>query len=392
MTEERKKRLDEFRTVAEIHVENKDYGKLKTTADLFLEPSELLEEEEAWGLYYRAYGIFETRIETNNTFATEEALQNLNNAIKLYHLSPEFYHLKAHIHFIRKEMDEANAMLNKSMNALNAIFQSIDSHRLLKIQHKQAILLTRLNKAPQAAQLLQSAIDNAYTRHPNTPKDNVFSKCLRTLEDILRETNQEEAERKLADREKKIRELEEAREADKKISNPKQIADDFKDRISESKIRLDELKNNTQTNAKNLASRVIGIVLSVIMLQFSLQPLLHLLGLQIELNIYFYISVTTGTILIVSSIFYQMRQANYNERIELHLQEDLQRKRNMMLYVLSVTGNERIILQNKMMDHFDYRGTPEQLADLYHKGKGQPRGEDQLEKIAEAVKDIPKNQ
>ena len=192
------------------------------------------------------------------------------------------------------------------------------------------------------------------------------------------------------------------------ITDPEIIINDFAERIKTSAERLAALRKITERNSKCLTFRVSFVIILSLIIQIG-APLLYLCFTDLlnhcnperfylcppkldEPNPYFYITVTSGTILIVSSIFYQLRQANHNERVELHLHEDLQRKKTLMLYATSITTEDRVAVKKQIIDHFDYRGTPEQLADLYHKGKGQPKADDQLEKIAQAIKDISKNQ
>ena len=213
--------------------------------------------------------------------------------------------------------------------------------------------------------------------------------CLKAYEQALTTMKQHEANKKIVERENEIIKLNEALEAAKIVDNPEQIDNDFADRISTSEKRLEKLREITEKNSVCLTFRVSIVIIVSLIIQLCAPYLYQLIPELDEPNRYFYLTVNTGTGLIVYSIFYQLRQANHNERVEQHLYEDLQRKKTLMLYATSITSEDRVAAQKQIITHLDYRGTPEQLADLYHKGRGQTKGEKQLEQIAQAIKAKP---
>ena len=263
--------------------------------------------------------------------------------------------------------------------------------QLFNVVNEQAEILILLDENSAASEVISRTLERYFENDKDYSNDMGMSKSINTYKSAISAIHKNQTAKKLVERDNKLRELSEELEAAKTVDNPEQINEDFADRIATSATRLAALRKITERNSKYLTFRVSFVIILSLIIQLGAPYLYQLIPKLDELNPYFYITVTTGTILIVSSIFYQLRQANHNERVELHLHEDLQRKKTLMLYATSIGTEDRVAAQKQIIEHFDYRGTPEQLADLYHKGKGQTKGEDQLEKkIAEAVKDASK--
>ena len=298
--------------------------------------------------------------------------------------------MRAAILISKKNNEEAENQINVSRNLTDELIFELPPKRFLSITYEQANLLIELGKASLASNILSTSINHYYREDTDNKNDQTMVRCLVAYNQALTIITQNEANKKITQQNEEIIKLNEALEAAKIVENPEQIDKDVAERISTSATRLAALRKITERNSKYLTFRVSFVIILSLIIQLGAPYLYQLIPKLDELNPYFYITVTTGTILIVSSIFYQARQANHNERVELHLHEDLQRKKTLMLYATSITTEDRVAAQKQIIDHFDYRGTPEQLADLYHKGKGQVKSESQIDQIAEAVKDASK--
>ena len=403
MAEKESARLRNFKSKMKGLWDHQLYREIFDNSNRLLRLSSIGTIEKAWGLYYRALGRFHLDDSERQNIKLNRCLNDINEAIELKNMEPDFYALRAKIHKSRGNIDEANSDITQAIDIINdrGTDQSkVTPEKMLEYHTTRAEIYIILERPHDAVNELTGIVGSYFKEHNSDIKNNFLKDSVETLKEALNAIHKNELNTKLEAKNTKIIELEAALEAAKIIDNPEQINEDFADRISTSATRLAALRKITERNSKCLTFRVsFVIILSLIiqlgasLLYLCLPELLNfcLLGRD-EPSPYFYITVTTGTILIVSSIFYQLRQANHNERVELHLHEDLQRKKTLMLYATSITTDDRVAAQKQIIDHFDYRGTPEQLADLYHKGKGQPKAEDQLEKIAQAIKDISKNQ
>ena len=382
---EESRRLNEFKEYMENLRAKDEFEAIANYANSLFEHDDLSDYEKSWGLYYKALGNTYGRLSTNLSIQIRTARDYLKDAMALNDWEPEFHQLKAAIHFHLGEKNESKQAIQTARGLIDRQHENLSQENLLKLGLRQAETLIMLEDTNSAVEILENILSHNIKAQEGIYDGYIVPKYIATFKDAISTISDNKMRERLEAKEKQILELQQANKAAEKISNPEQITADFKGRISESKSRLEHLREIKETNAKCLVPRIILVVFTSIMIQLFLEPFFLLVDEKAELNSYFYISIITGTILIVSSIFYQMRQANHNERVELHLHEDLQRKLNMMLYVLSVTDNERIILQNKMMEHFDYRGTPEQLANLYERGKSNVK-ESQFDEMLDLLK------
>ena len=148
------------------------------------------------------------------------------------------------------------------------------------------------------------------------------------------------------------------------ISNPIEINKFFEEEIANSKIRLDELREEGKTVGETLW-RKLGLVWVFSFGAFAGLKVYNLLPIDtIFLQL---LSFSFSVIFLSSPFIWHLRRVNHDIRVERHALEDFRRKWIMLLLRVA-QGDEAMRNQQTadIIQHFDKRGTPEVLNRLYH--------------------------